>query len=257
MTHPPQELLCAYAQGDLDLTKSLLIEAHLALCPRCRSLVAARRDARPGAETGGLSEDVEMGLGDAGLGAEGIGDEVQVPPFERVWRAVQQATDRQRVPGASAVPPGVLTALPDPARWRWRRVWPARVTYAVLARDPRTGSVLYLSYYRPRSTFPRHRHLGLEENVILAGGYQNGDVHVEAGDWVVGAPGTEHAPTTGPDEDCTCLSRIERPGLRFTAWRRWVVSILRGVSKVRRRFAISRRSEPITTARARRASRRG
>lgn len=154
-----------------------------------------------------------------------LSDEVDVPPFDRIWTAVQQVAARRHLPGASVVPASVLTALPDPAGWRRSTAWPARVKYALLARDPDTGSALYLSYYGLRSTFPRHRHLGLEENVILSGGYQNGDVHVEAGDWVIGAPGTEHAPMTGPDEDCSCLSRIEPPGLRFTGWRRWLVGL--------------------------------
>jgi anti-sigma factor ChrR (cupin superfamily) len=87
---------------------------------------------------------------------------------------------------AAVLPASALASLPDPAGWRW-----------VVA---------------------RHRHLGLEENLILAGGYQNGDHHVDTGDWVVGAPGTEHTPETDPDEDCWCLSRIERPGLRFSGW---------------------------------------
>ena len=110
-----------------------------------------------------------------------------------------------------------------------------------LVRGPSFAYPAAASSFCP-STFPRHRHLGLEENVILAGGYQNGDVHVEMGDWVVGAPGTEHAPTTGPEEDCFCLSRIERPGLRFTGWRRWLISILR----LCRRFGPSGLGQPPT-----------
>ena len=105
-------------------------------------------------------------------------------------------------------------------------MWPQRARSAVLARDDETGSVLYLSYYPRNTVYPRHRHVGLEENVILSGGYQDGDAHVVAGDWVVGVPGTEHAPTTGPLEECWCLSRVEAPGVRFRGWRELVRQLL-------------------------------
>lgn len=228
MTHPPDASLCAYAQGNVDLTRSVLIESHLSLCPRCQSLVSLRYDTHPSTSLESLSDDFEASCADVELS-----DRPEVPPFERVWTAVQQAAAQQRLFGASVIPARVLAALPDPAGWRWRRVWPARVKFALLVRDPETRSELYLSYYGRASAFPRHRHLGLEENVILAGGYQDGNVHVDAGDWVVGAPGTAHAPTTGPEEDCFCLSRIEPPGLGFTGWRRWLASMLRLLSKVR------------------------
>ena len=124
-----------------------------------------------------------------------------------------------------------------PTALRWIRMWPQRARFAVLARDDETGSVLYLSYYPSNTVYPRHQHIGLEENVILLGSYLNGDVHVEAGDWVIGLPGTEHAPTTGPLEKCWCLSRVEPPGIRYRGWREPIRRLLlsrRSISKVPR-----------------------
>jgi putative transcriptional regulator len=201
MMHPPRETLCAYAEGETELTKRLLVEAHLGLCPTCPNVVGEYRDT-----------NVLLPEGN-------IGDEIPLPPFDRVWTAVERRAGTPRMSEAAVLPASALASLPDPAGWRWVVAWPRRVTFALLLRDAETGSELYLSYYAPRSRFPRHRHLGLEENLILAGGYQNGDHHVDTGDWVVGAPGTEHTPETDPDEDCWCLSRIERPGLRFSGWR--------------------------------------
>jgi putative transcriptional regulator len=204
MMHPPLHALRAYADESAGLTTQLLVEAHLALCATCPYLV--REYCEP-----------QTRLPEATLS-----DEIQRPSFDRVWGAVEEAVATWRMPEVGVVPATVLAALPDPAGWRWVSLWPRRVKFALLTRDIETGSALYLSYYAPRSRFPRHRHVGLEENVILSGGYQNGDVHVEAGDWVIGAPGSEHTPETGPEEDCWCLSRIERPGLRFSGWRGWV-----------------------------------
>jgi putative transcriptional regulator len=202
MTHPPREVLRAYAGGTTELTRRLLVEAHLTLCQECSAVVPQYRDRRDR------------------LPEATVGDEVLMPPFERVWHAVERVGETKVCPEAAAILPGPFRAwLPVPAALRWITMWPQRTRSAVLARDDETGSVLYLSYYPPNSIYPRHRHVGLEENVILSGGYQNGDVHVEAGDWVIGAPGTEHAPTTEPDEECWCLSRVEPPGVRFRGWR--------------------------------------
>jgi putative transcriptional regulator len=204
MTHPPAHTLRDYVNGTSDFTTRLLVEAHLALCPSCPHFVQEQCEPR------------------GQLPPATIEDAIELPSFETVWAAVEQSKTWRRTPEASVVPVVVLASLPDPVGWQWRSPWPPRVKFALLTRDMETNSALYLSYYAPRSRFPRHRHVGREESVILAGGYQNGDVHVDAGDWVIGAPGTEHTPHTRPDEECWCLSRIEAPGLRFFGWRGWV-----------------------------------
>jgi len=205
MTHPPRAVLRAYARGSADLPRRLLVEAHLTLCTECSTLSPQFRD-----RADRLPEPT-------------LADEVVTPPFERVWRAVKQVDEAKMCPEAGTVLPQPFRAwLPVPAALRWITMWPQRARSAVLVRDGETGSELYLSYYPPNSSYPRHRHVGLEENVILSGGYQNGDVHVETGDWFVGAPGTEHTPTTGPEEACWCLSRVEPPGIRFRGWRELV-----------------------------------
>jgi len=209
MTHPPRDVLHAYATGATDLPRRLLVEMHLALCPECSAVIPQYRDQ------------------DSRLPEAAIADEVMTPPFERVWRAVEHVDAAKMCPDASAVLPQAFRAwLPVPAALRWITLWPDRVRSAVLARDEETGSTLYLSYHPSNSRYPRHRHVGLEESVILSGGYQNGDVHVESGDWVIGAPGTDHAPTTGPGEVCWCLSRVEPPGVRFYGWRELVRRLL-------------------------------
>ena len=206
MMHPPPEKLRAYVQARIDITTRLLVQAHLALCPRCSAAVLVN------------------GRVDAELPDATFHDELVLPPFDRVWTAVEQATAMERRPAAAVLPPSLLAALPHPSGWRWVAAWPDRVKLALLIRDADTGSELYLCHFAPRSTFPRHRHIGLEENVILAGGYRNGELRVDAGDWVIGAPGTEEV-ARAADEECWCLSRVEPPGVRFTGWRRWVAPL--------------------------------
>jgi anti-sigma factor ChrR (cupin superfamily) len=205
MKHPPADRLRSYTQGTADVTTRVLVEAHLSLCRTCSAAVAK---ARSRAER---------------LPRATLHDELDLPPFGCVWNAVEQAMLSQRCPEAAVFPPLLLGALPRPFVWPWIVLsWPARVRVALLMRDGETGSELYLCHFAPRSTFPHHRHVGLEENVVLAGRYDNGDVRAEIGDWVIGAPGTEERSRT-EDRACWCLSRIEPPGVQLTGWRRWAV----------------------------------
>jgi putative transcriptional regulator len=234
MIHPPRDVLRAYAVGTTDLPRRLLVEMHLALCPECAALAPQYRER------------------DSRLPEATIADVVLTPPFERVWRAVEDVGAAKMCPDASAVLPQPFRAwLPVPAALRWITLWPDRVRSAVLARDEETGSALYVSYYPPNSRYPRHRHVGLEENVILSGGYQNSDAHVETGDWVIGAPGTDHTLATGPDETCWCLSRVEPPGVRFYGWRELVRRLFDS-----RRSAFRRQRPRVVDLEAKRASRR-
>jgi putative transcriptional regulator len=206
MTHPPAERLRSYVQAETDVTARLLVEAHLSLCRSCSADVAEYRRM------------------DGRLPVATLHDELDLPPFDRMWRAAEQAMTSRRRPEAAVLPPSFLGALPHPSGWRWIVAWPERVKIALLIRDADTSSELYLCHFAPGSTFPRHYHVGLEENVILAGGYRNGNIQVDTGDWVIGEPGTEEM-SRAEDEECWCLSRIEPPGVRFAGWRRWVAPL--------------------------------
>lgn len=203
MNHPPREAIQAYVRGDVDVPARLLIKAHLALCPECPRLVG---------EYGALETRLPERTGGDGEG----------PRFEQVWAAIKRSSTRVRVRAAAILPPGLVSDLPDPEQWRWITLSRRLVRTALLVRDPESGSALYLCHYPPASRFPIHRHLGVEETVVIAGGYQDGERHVEAADWVTAVPGTAHAPTTGAGEECWCLTRIAAPGVQFRGWRRWL-----------------------------------
>jgi len=205
MRHAPQEALRKYADGELAITTRVLVEAHLTLCPTCPGDVAERR------------------AKGARFPAATLHDELDLPPFQSVWERVE-ALNAQRLTSKAAalLPASLAAALPDPSAWRWKRLWPNRVKVALLAREADSGAELYLCRFAPGSTFPRHRHLGREDNVILSGEYRNGGLRASAGDWVVALPGSEEMPEANDDAGCWCLSRVEAPGVRFRGWRRAV-----------------------------------
>jgi len=200
MTHPPPERLRAYGRAEADVTARLLMEAHLCLCSCCSASVAEYQRVR-----GHLPEAT-------------LHDELDLLPFDRVWTAVKQARVALRRP-REILPPSILATLPPSGRWRLVAVWPAPVKVTVLIRDADTRTELRLYHWAPGSTLSRHRHLGLEENVILVGGYHIGDIRADAGDWVVGACSADEV-VRAEDQECWYLSRVERPGVHFTRWRR-------------------------------------
>jgi hypothetical protein len=112
MTHPPRETLRSYAEGQTDVTRRLLAEAHLALCPSCLALH----------------------------------DELDLPPFERLWGGLERVTAHGHSCDTAALPSPLLAALPPPSGWRWLVAWPQRVKFALLIRDADTGQ-LYLSTF--------------------------------------------------------------------------------------------------------------
>ncbi|HSK79511.1 MAG TPA: cupin domain-containing protein [Thermoanaerobaculia bacterium] len=209
--HPPEELLLAVATGQADLPHRVMVEGHLGSCPSCR------------ATAGEMSS-----VGGALL------ERLDVPelPTGHLWERLRSQIEALP-PGPPSnpllaglpLPEGALRELPVILELRWRRPLVRGARYAVLLRDWETGSALILARMDPRRVFPRHVHLGPEDVLVLAGGYEDQWGTWEAGAYAAYAPGTEHRPTTEPDEECWTLTRLEKPNL-FLGWRGWAQRLL-------------------------------
>lgn len=203
--HPPEETLLSLASGEADLALRATVEGHLTSCPSCRATVS------------------ELNLAGGAL-LRGL---PSAPPPDALWQRVltRVAPD----PGERASVPDPLAALPLPAGTRgelpartrplrWRSAWTPGARYAMLSRDPVTGSLLLVGHMPPGRNFPRHLHLGREDVLILNGGYEDHRGRYEAGEYAVYEPGSEHRPVTERGEECWILLRLEAP-VRFLGWR--------------------------------------
>ena len=104
-----------------------------------------------------------------------------------------------KIPGLHLVgDSGALEALP------WRPTHYEGIEWLDLAAasegarggDSSTGSQTVLIRMAPGCGYPRHRHLGPEDVLVLAGGYSDEDGRTfEAGQFVRYAAGSEHSPT--------------------------------------------------------------
>jgi len=210
--HPSEEILVAVASGHADLPHRVMVEGHLDSCAPCRATLAELSE--PG---GALLASLPV-----------------APPPAALWEQLRARI--QTLPQGSRAADPALSGFPLPAGARrempeikplhWHRIplHPAR--YAVLFRDQASGSALLLGHMPPRRGFPEHLHLGPEDILVLAGGYEDHIGNFEQGTWASYAPGTRHEPVTEPGEECWTLTRLEKPNL-FLGWRGWLQALKR------------------------------
>ena len=198
--HPSEPTLLAHATGRLELAASLVVEAHLGVCPECCRSVSVME------ALGGLLLD-------------------DLPPTPLAPGALERATARlgeapperrTQAPPTGHGHTGSIT-LPPPLRGlrvgRLRRIGPG-ILHAVLLRAP-GRSTLHLLRGEPGASLPLHTHRGTELAYVIAGAFEDelgrfGPGDVEEADTDV----THHQVVTGP-ADCICL--LATTGrLRFT-----------------------------------------
>jgi putative transcriptional regulator len=202
--HLDPERLALHAAGQLRPVERVLVETHLAFCPECVERLRV------------LLEP----------GARWLAEVASVPVAAGNWEALERRLD-----AAPAIPEGV--SFPNagvPGAWlpaaaveelggtlpalEWKGVATSRARYAILAEDAVADYQLLIVGLGGGLKFPDHIHLGNEEVVLLAGGYSDRYVHLDAGNYYLYEPGTEHGTVTDPDEVCWTLGLIQH-GLHF------------------------------------------
>lgn len=208
--HPSEEILLSFVSGEADLARRVVIEGHLDGCPDCRASV--RSLSAPGSHLL------------AGMPANGSG------PAPGLWdRLRSRVAEIGPPPALSAspladypVPAGALREISElgPAlkapNWRFAGTFGA--AFAILSRDAKTGAMLLLGRMKPAKFFPEHRHVGMEEILILRGGFEDQYGDFTAGMYTSYEPGTVHRPWMDEQEPCWTLSRLEKP-VEFLGWR--------------------------------------
>jgi putative transcriptional regulator len=195
--HLSDQLLMAYAAGQLPEAFSLVVATHVSLCDDCRAQLASF-DAVGGA----LIEVVaEFSMGEDALAAA----------LARI-----NGLDQPKRPAprrASGVLPGPLAEYVggDLSEVRWRRVG-GGVKQAILptGKDA-TARLLFI----PAGTaVPDHGHRGLELTLVLQGAFADDRDRFGRGDVEIADEEMEHTPVAMAGEDCICLAATDAP-LRF------------------------------------------
>jgi len=206
---PPEELLLDYAAGNLPEPLSLLVAAHLTVCPE------SRREVRELENVGGaLLEKIEPAeMSDAALDAVLARlDETPAAGTHRPRRHAARRVDHGQAPTAGgAVLPAPLrsvagediTALP----WRERG---GSVAEVELLRDY-PGYRTRLLRIRAGAGVPAHTHEGREFTLVLDGSFSDHTGRYARGDVAVADSEVTHHPVAGKERDCICLAVTDAP----------------------------------------------
>ena len=194
--HPPEARLLGHVVGGADPAAQGLMDCHLAQCDACAARIADL------SRTGGafLAQ----------------GSPLAPPPdlFTRILARIEPEAPVPAFPFARVLAP----YLPADSARGWRGALCPGFRFLELVADLPRGLGFYLVHMAPGRPFPEHRHHGLEEAVVLAGGFEDGGERMEAGDWFSKPEGTGHAPRALDGEDCWLVVRTEAD-IRFRGWR--------------------------------------
>ncbi len=113
---------------------------------------------------------------------------------QRIWNRIEQ----------DPTPPAVMEAL-RAQNWIWQPHPVAGVEIAPLSVDPSSKELISLFRADGPTDYPRHRHVGPEEILVLRGDLQVGDLDLREGDFIRSDIGSQHPHATR--QGCLCLVR--------------------------------------------------
>lgn len=99
--------------------------------------------------------------------------------------------------GAFEVVPGVTAVRTGNAKWKDAPL--PGVSYKVFSRDEERGYTTRLVRFAPGTSYPKHRHGGVEEIFLLEGTIQVNGITLGAGDYCRSEEGTEEFGTFSPN----------------------------------------------------------
>lgn len=193
--HPDDEVLIRHAAGRLAPGPTLIVDAHLDVCPQCRANLR-RFEAVGGALLEATEpQDLTAGSLDRALAR-----------IERAAPPVPAARPRRR----PALPEGVAwpAALEayDVGPWRW--LAPGMYISRVDMPEAKPTKVALLRI-GPGRKLLQHTHAGTEWTYVVCGCFADDEGRYEAGAFVAADDHVEHQPVVEGTQDCISLVAVE------------------------------------------------
>ena len=201
--HPKELTLAAYAAGNLDEARAVVIATHLTLCADCRR--AALDFAALGGACLEAAEPVAMNASALESFWARAGRQERAPAPASMSAANDFSLDAAH-PLASYLKDGIDAI-------EWRAVAPGLSQHVIPAEGYRPG-VLRLLKINPGVRIPKHTHGDEELTLILRGSYSDEVGDFARGDLADLDGDILHAPLATGDEPCVCLIATSAP-LRF------------------------------------------
>ncbi|MET0907432.1 MAG: ChrR family anti-sigma-E factor [Tardiphaga sp.] len=198
--HLNDDLLLAYASGNLSEGWSLAVATHLAMCGQCRRELALAE-----AVGGALLETIEpVGSDDEG------------------WEALKARIEREATPPVQPKVQPASATIPEPLRsylgadladLKWRNMGTA---HQILIKTPDCETQVRLLRIPAGKPVPEHSHGGRELTVVLTGAFHDEIDQFGPGDIEDADGSLTHQPVANAEADCICLAVTDKP-LKFTS----------------------------------------
>lgn len=202
--HLDEATLFAFGAGTLQPSLTVLVKAHLELCPQCRSAALAA------AEIGGafLREQDQVAVGADSKSA--VMDRISTATLHRL--PIQMARQDGKIPRAlrSLLKDDDFNAL------KWTKTGPGLAMYKLPKANDEPGFFGLLRIEAGRK-MPDHGHGGTELTLVLQGAYEDAIGHFGRGDIADLDESVVHTPVVTGDEACICLVANDAP-TRFQSW---------------------------------------
>ena len=202
--HVSDELLFAYATGELGPGWSLAVATHLAMCPVCRAQVADYE------RLGGVSLEDALAPEETELSFDA----------DAIFDIAGSVKVREEPDAPSPTASNRTAIFPEPLRSlsgdldevKWSFVG-GGVRQSILSDDGETTARLL--YIPAGISVPSHGHGGLELTLVMSGGFYDGSQAFSRGDIQIVSHETPHQPTAMEDQPCVCLAITDAP-LKFS-----------------------------------------
>ena len=158
-----------YALGALDPDEAREFEEHAARCVPCAEEVRCFRS---------VADALAVAPGEA------------VPPADVRTRLLARVSEEGGPKAGGESAPGFLVVRKGEGEWR--PTGDRGISYKLLYADEERGTYTTLVRMEPGSRIPAHRHLGVEQCLVLEGDLRSGDVGMSAGDFNCSLAGSVH-----------------------------------------------------------------
>lgn len=193
MHHPTVETLVDLATGRLDLGRSIVVAAHVEICPACTRQLRLMNAVGGSLLDAAKPEQMSPGAVDRAFARiEARAEEAAEPPLRD--------------------PPSDLPFLPKPTLrhglgdWQW--IGPG-IHRRMFELPDDGGARVFLLKAQPGTQMPDHTHTGTELTLVLSGAFGHDLGRFGSGDFEEADSEVEHQPTVEAGEVCICLVAME------------------------------------------------
>jgi putative transcriptional regulator len=192
--HPTDDLLSAYASGNLDQGQHIAVATHLSHCSVCSSWVNLIEN------FGGL---ILSALPPAAMASDALSEiEARLNEPAPTIASVQSPTNTlSDIPGLP-----VFVRMLSAGKWSWIAPY---IQIKRIALSAPSSTRVFLLKTSPGIKLLPHAHTGFEMTSVLSGSFTHDGKHYGVGDFDLGDPDVDHEIAIGPEGDCVCLVAMQ------------------------------------------------